>query len=59
MDIYRFSLSIEDEITAESQEEAWKIAKDRVVGGFYGPTQANIEFLEEVPGPAQESAAES
>lgn len=59
MNLYTFSFSVEDNIQAESLEEAWKIARERVVSGFYGPTQANLEFIEELPEEAEEVAAES
>jgi len=56
---YEFTLNIYEIIEAESQEEAWRIAKDRVVSGFYGPTQANLEFLEELPELGEEESAGS
>jgi len=59
MNIYRLYIDIDDQIKAESREEAWKIAKEKVIGGFYGPTQANLEFIEKVPEQGVEVTAES
>lgn len=49
MQIYRFSFNVEDEITAESLDEAWEIVKGRTMDRFYGPTKDNLEFVREVP----------
>jgi len=59
MNLYRFSFSVDEEIKAETKEEAWKIVKDSISVGYYGPTQANVEFLEEIPEPAHKPAVES
>jgi len=49
MNLYRLTLDIDDEIQAETLEEAWVKFQERVRKGYYGPTKENVEFLEEVP----------
>ncbi len=49
MQVYRFSFNVEDEITAESLDEAWEIIKGRIMDRFYGPTKDNLELISEVP----------
>ena len=46
---YHLSLTIEDELVAEDIDEAWATFSSRIEDRFYGPTQANIEDLGEVP----------
>ena len=46
MPIYRVSLLIEDEIRADSIDQAYQIVKERLQQGFYGPTR---EHFEEIP----------
>ena len=48
MQVYRFIFSIDDTIKAESLEEAWSIIKARDEDNWYGPTIANLEFIEEI-----------
>lgn len=48
MQVYRFSFNVEDEIKAESLDEAWEIIKGRVTDRFYGPTRDNLELISEV-----------
>lgn len=48
MNLYRLTLSIDDEIQAETHEEAWGKFQERVKSGYYGPTKENVDFLEEV-----------
>lgn len=48
MKIYRYSLHIDDEIPAESIEEAWGVVKARDEDNWYGPTIANLEFVREI-----------
>lgn len=55
MNLYRITLTIEDECQAKDQEEAWVKFQERVKGGYYGPTMADVEFIEEVQ--AEEAAA--
>ena len=50
MKIYRFTLNIDDEIKAETLEDAWKILKKREQDGRYGPTIANLELIGEEEG---------
>lgn len=45
---YRLTLNIDDEIQAETHEEAWIKFQERVKRGYYGPTKEDVEFLEEV-----------
>jgi len=47
MQVYQFSFNVEDEITAESLDEAWEIVKGRVMDRFYGPTKDNLELIRE------------
>jgi hypothetical protein len=49
MNIYRFTLTIDDDTKAETLEEAWGKFSERVKRGYYGPTKENVEFMEEVP----------
>lgn len=44
MKVYRFTFTVEDEIAAESQLEAWKAAREMLQLGYYGPTLESIEF---------------
>jgi len=48
MKLCRLTLNIDDEIQAETHEEAWEKFQGRVKRGYYGPTKENVEFLEEV-----------
>ena len=47
MQVYRFTFTVDDTIKAESLVEAWNIIKDRIDDRYYGPTIANLEFIEE------------
>lgn len=47
MQVYRFTFTIDDTIKAESLVEAWTVIKDRIDDRYYGPTIANLEFVEE------------
>lgn len=55
MKIYRYTLIIDDEIQAETLEEAWAIVKARDEDNWYGPTIANLEFISET---SEQAAAE-
>mgnify|MGYP001112394961 CR=1 FL=1 len=48
MYVYRISLTIEDEVLAETKREAWKQFTERIREGFYGPTINEVEEIEEV-----------
>lgn len=48
MNKYRLTLSIDDEIEAETLEKAWKSFRESVTVGYYGPTKDDVEFVEEV-----------
>ena len=48
MNLYRLLLDVEDEIQAETHEEAWVKFRERVTKGYYGPTRENVEFIKEV-----------
>ncbi len=54
MNLYRLTLNIDDEIQAETHEEAWVKSQELVKSGYYGPTRENVEFLEGVQ--AEEAA---
>lgn len=45
---WRFALTIEDEGYAEDEYTAWTIFRNRVIDRFYGPTNAQVEMVEEV-----------
>ena len=47
MQVYRFTFTVDDTIKAESLVEAWSVIKDRIDDRYYGPTIANLEFVEE------------
>jgi len=47
MQVYRFTFTVDDEIKAESLVEAWEVVKARIDDRYYGPTIANLEFVEE------------
>lgn len=47
MKIYHYYLNIDDEIQAESLEEAWVVVKARDEDNWYGPTIANLELIRE------------
>ena len=49
MKIFRYSLHIDDEIRAESLEDAWQVVKVRDEDNWYGPTIANLELIGEEP----------
>lgn len=40
---YRIRLTIDDELNAESRDDAFHIYQDRVQTGFYGPVAKDIE----------------
>ena len=48
MNLYRLTLNIDDEMQAETHEEAWVKFQERIKRGYYGPTKENVEFIEEV-----------
>ena len=48
MNLYRLTLNIDDEIQTETHEEAWIKFRERVTSGYYGPTEKDVEFLQEV-----------
>ena len=58
MNLYKFYFSIDTEIKAESIDEVWEIVKRRMADRFYGPTSANLEFLEEITEELSPGAAE-
>ena len=49
MKIFRYSLTIDDEIRAETIEDAWQVVKARDEDNWYGPTIANLEPIGEEP----------
>jgi hypothetical protein len=59
MKVYKLTFIVEDEIKAESREEAFKIAKESLAIGYYGPTQDNLELLEDLLGESPEEPAGS
>lgn len=56
MPIFRITLTVEDEISAEDQHEAWSLYRWRFQEGYYGPTWDNVE--ETGPSPEEEYPAE-
>lgn len=52
MQVYSFRFEVDEEIKAESPEEAWEIVKMRMADRYYGPTQDNLELIREIPEPA-------
>ena len=52
MNKYRVTLTIDDELNAETEEEAWGKFSELLKSGYYGPIKENVEFLEEVPAEA-------
>ena len=59
MNLYKFYFVVDTEIKAESIDEVWEIVKRRMADRFYGPTLANLEFLEEITEETEKVAAES
>jgi len=49
MKIFHYTLTIDDEIRAETLEDAWQVVKARDEDNWYGPTIANLEFIGEEP----------
>ncbi|MBA7560731.1 hypothetical protein ES708_02362 [subsurface metagenome] len=49
MKLYKLTFIVEDEIKAESRDAAFDIITARLDKGYYGPTQDNLELLEELP----------
>ena len=47
MKIFRYSFHIDDEIRAETIEDAWQVVKARDEDNWYGPTIANLELIGE------------
>ena len=45
MNLYRLFMTIEEELEAETHEEAWVKFRERVREGYYGPTRDDIEFV--------------
>jgi len=48
MNKYRFAMTIEDEVYAENEYEAWAQFRNRVIDRFYGPINEQVELIEEV-----------
>ena len=48
MNKYRLNMCIEDEVIAKDTYDAFCQFRDRTREGFYGPIQADVEFIEEV-----------
>lgn len=48
MNVYRMTLDIDDEVQAETHEEAWVKFYERIKRGYYGPTLENVQLIEEV-----------
>lgn len=57
MNKYRFTLTIEDEVIADNEYEAWAQFRNRVIDRFYGPIDKQIELIEEIL--PEESTTES
>lgn len=48
MNRYRLTMTIDDEVEAETPQKAWMKFKDLVECHYYGPTREDVEFIEEV-----------
>lgn len=58
MNKYRLSITIEDEVIAETHYEAYLKFRDRWTCGFYSPRQQDVEFIEEVPSAEETTESE-
>lgn len=48
MQKYRFTFSVDDEISADSKDDAWELVKKRISDRYYGPTHYSLELIEEL-----------
>ncbi|MBA7568670.1 hypothetical protein ES708_10404 [subsurface metagenome] len=51
MKLFRFTFSIDDDIEAQSKDEAWEIVKKRIADRYYGPTHNSLELIEDLTEP--------